>query len=39
VAAWDGNISAGRAKVVQILLEQAPCPLLFVRARELPPSA
>jgi len=39
VAAWDGNISAGRAKVVQMLLEQAPCPLLFVRARELPPSA
>jgi len=39
VAAWDGNISAGRAKVVQILLEQAPCPLLFVRARELSPSA
>jgi nucleotide-binding universal stress UspA family protein len=39
VAAWDGNISAGRAKVVQMLLEQAPCPLLFVRARELQPSA
>ena len=38
VAAWGGNISAGRAKVVQILLEQAPCPLLFVRARELSPS-
>jgi nucleotide-binding universal stress UspA family protein len=39
VAAWDGNISAGRAKVVQMLLEQAPCPLLFVRAREPSPSA
>jgi nucleotide-binding universal stress UspA family protein len=39
VAAWGGNISAGRAKVVQVLLEQAACPLLFVRARELPPSA
>lgn len=39
VAAWSGNISEGRAKVVQMLLEQAPCPLLFVRAAELPPSA
>ena len=39
VAAWGGNISAGRAKVVQMLLEQAACPLLFVRARELPPPA
>jgi len=39
VAAWGGSISAEQGKVVQMLLEQAPCPLLFVRARELPPSA
>jgi hypothetical protein len=39
VAAWGGSIYAGRAKVVQMLLEQAPCPLLFVPAAELPPSA
>ena len=39
VTAWGGNISAGRAKVVQMLLEQAACPLLFVRARELSPSS
>jgi nucleotide-binding universal stress UspA family protein len=39
VAAWSGSISAGRAKVVQMLLEQASCPLLFVRAGELPLSA
>jgi len=39
VAAWGGSIYAGRAKVVQMLLEQAPCPLLFMPAAELPPSA
>jgi nucleotide-binding universal stress UspA family protein len=39
VAAWSGSISAGRAKVVQMLLGQASCPLLFVRAGELPLSA
>jgi nucleotide-binding universal stress UspA family protein len=35
VAAWGGRISAGRARVVQTLLEQAPCPLLFLRARSV----
>jgi len=39
VAAWSGRISEGRAKVVHMLLEQSPCPLLFVRAREPRPSA
>jgi nucleotide-binding universal stress UspA family protein len=39
VAAWGGSISAGRAKVIQMLLEQSSCPLLFVPGRELPSSA
>jgi nucleotide-binding universal stress UspA family protein len=30
VAAWSGNLSAGRAAVVQRLLHEATCPLLFL---------
>jgi nucleotide-binding universal stress UspA family protein len=34
IAAWGGNLSAGRAQVVQMLLAQAPCPILFLRANQ-----
>ncbi len=33
VTAWGGRISRGRARVVTTLLEQAVCPLLFLRAQ------
>ena len=33
VAAWGGRLSPGRAAVVRKLLAEAPCPLLFSRAR------
>ncbi len=33
VTAWGGRISRGRARVVTTLLEQAACPLLFLRAQ------
>ena len=33
VAAWGGRLSPGRANVVRTLLQEAGCPLLFLRAR------
>lgn len=35
VAAWGGRLSPGRAHVVRTLLQEARCPLLFLRARML----
>jgi len=34
IAAWGGSLSAGRARVVQTLLAQSPCPMLFLRANQ-----
>lgn len=39
VAAWGGQLSPGRAAVVRKLLAEAPCPLLFSRARVSRPAA
>lgn len=38
VAAWGGRLSPGRANVVRTLLQDADCPLLFLRARAPGPS-
>jgi len=38
VAAWGGRLSPGRAAVVRVLLAEARCPLLFLRATPAPES-
>jgi nucleotide-binding universal stress UspA family protein len=32
LAAWSGKLHPGRARVVSTLLQNSPCPLLFLRA-------